>query len=139
MKRTILYVATSATLYMTSLCASDQIEGHDACSQLSKQVGQFERTELPEVLRQFVYHEGTPGISNNVILQLTPAQFSLYCKILRGLSYVSIIITYEKPSSDQATQGSQASEVSTVLVYSSQDDEDSQGSLSQTQPFKPTS
>lgn len=133
MIKTKLYVFASMAFFMATLFASESmLEHQDACSQLNEQTGQLAHPTLPLVLQQFVCHEDMPGLSKNVILKLTQTQYKLYDRLIKELSHVSVIIINEEPSSAHATQGSEASVASTVIVVLSED------SLleTETQPFK---
>lgn len=135
--KTLLYISASAVLFMPTVSASEPlIERQNAYSQLPKSAAQSSYPELPLVLRPFVCHEGMPGISNNVILGLTQAQYDRYYQLIHGLPYVSFKITDQEPRSTNATQGSQASIAPTVPVDLSQSSLESSPA---TQPFKPTS
>jgi hypothetical protein len=131
----LIYISASAVFFMPTVSASESlIERQNACAQLEP-TGQLTHPELPLVLQPFVCHENLPGLSNNVLLHLTQAQYDEHCSVIARLSYVSFKILEAEPFSTEATQGSQTSIASTVLVDLSQNS--SLDSLPPTVPFKP--
>ncbi|QOL19413.1 hypothetical protein [Candidatus Bodocaedibacter vickermanii] len=136
MMKTPLYASVIIGAFVSTLSAADAINGSNADSPLPGSINRLAQA-LPPELQQFVCHENIPGISNNVLLRLTQAQYDAHCSVIAGLSHVSFIIIKEEPGLTQSTQDSQPSVASTVVVNFSQD---SQESLPpQTQPAFPDS
>ncbi len=121
--KTTLYVSGMIGTFISTLSAADSIDRSAAYAPIPGSINRL-AYELPRALQPFVCHENIPGISNNVLLQLTQAQYVAHCSVIAGLSHVSFIII-EEPDLTQSTQESQASIASTVVVILSQNSQES--------------
>lgn len=123
MIKTPLYASVIIGAFVSTLSAADALDGRNADTQAGL-ISTSTRI-LPDALQQFVCHETLSGISGNVLLRLTKAQYDEHCSEIARLSYVSFMIIKEDPSVPQTIQeGSQASIATTERVNFSQDSQE---------------